>query len=180
MPTTITIDRPTGRDDELRARRDRVRFVSIPEHRFAMVDGTGAPSPDAFEERIPALYAFAYGARFALKDRGVLTKVGPLEGLWWTTDGATDLDAIFAGVPTARPTWRWTLMIAVPDEAQNDELDAHLADARERLQPAIAATLRVGSFAEGDAAQIMHVGPYAQERPTIERLRTLLRMPIAR
>ena len=211
MSTTITIDRPTDRDEELRARKDRVRFLTIPAHRFAMVDASGPPEPDAFAARIPGLYAFAYGLRFGLKDRGVVTKVGPLEGLWWTSDGTTDLDAIFASDGADHDTWRWTLMIGLPDEATDEELAAHLAQARVRLAWPIAATLRGETFEEGDVAQIMHVGPYEQERPTIERLhaaiadagcrpvgrhhelylgdprrsaperlRTLLRMPIAR
>ena len=43
--------------------------------------------------RIPGLYGVAYPIRFALKRRGVLGRVGPLEGIWWTTDGETDLDS---------------------------------------------------------------------------------------
>ena len=205
----MTIERPLSRDDEFRVHGDRVRFLEIPEHRFVMVDGGGPPAPEAFAARFPALYAFAYGLRFALKARGIEHKVGPSEGLWWTTDGVTDLDAVFT--PGERSTWRWTLMIALPEEPTDEELAARLEDARLRVVPEIAASLRVEVFAEGPAAQVMHIGPYSAERPTIERLhheiaevgfhpsgrhhelylgnpqraapdrlRTLLRMPIAR
>jgi hypothetical protein len=34
----------------------------------------------------------------------------------------------------------------------------------------VAANLRVESFAEGAVAQVLYLGPYADERPTIERL----------
>jgi hypothetical protein len=168
MMSTATIDRPANRDDELRVRGDRVRFLEIPEHRFVMVDGTGPPVPEAFAARFPALYGFAYGLRFALKARGIDHKVGPSEGLWWTTDDVTDLDAVFA--PGDRATWRWTLMIALPDEPTDAELAERLDDARLRVTSEIGASLRVEAFAEGSAAQIMHIGPYSEERPTIERL----------
>ena len=155
------------RDDEVRAPRDRIRLLTIPEHRFVMIDGEGPPAGEAFEARMAGLYPVAYGLRFALKRRGVVGKVGPLEGLWWTTDGSQDLDTILAG---DRGTWRWTLMISLPDEATDAEIEEHLAAGRARLAPQLAEELRVEPFGEGAAAQILHVGPYAEERPTIERL----------
>jgi hypothetical protein len=162
-----TVEIPSGRDDELRARRDRVRLLAVPSHRFVMLDGSGAPSDETFAPRLPGLYAVAYGLRFALKAREVPGRVGPLEGLWWRVDGATDLDVIFAEDQTEG---RWTLLIALPDEATVDEITEHLERGRERLDASIAPTLRVERFEEGAAAQVLHAGPYADERPSIERL----------
>lgn len=162
------LERPKDRLDELRARRDGVRFLTIPERRFVMIDGSGPPGPDAFEPRIPGLYGVAYPLRFALKRRGVEGKVGPLEGLWWTTDGIVDLEEIFGGGD--RGTWRWTLMIGLPDEATDAEIEEHRSAAQAKLDPSVASSLRVERFDEGPCAQMMHVGPYADERPTIERL----------
>jgi hypothetical protein len=102
-----------------------------------------------------------------MKRRHVITKVGPLEGLWWTTDEATYLDAIFR---EERGSWRWTLFIALPDEAEDVEIEAALAAGRAKLRPPHAANLRVAVFDEGRAAQLLHVGPYAAERASIERL----------
>ncbi len=159
--------RATGRDDELKASRDRIRLLTPAPRRFVMIDGEGPPVAEAFEARIPGLYGVAYPIRFALKRRGVLGRVGPLEGIWWTTDGETDLDVVFAG---DRDTWRWTLMIGVPDEATDAEISEHLDAGRAKLAPGLAASLYVDLFDEGPAAQLLHVGPYAEERPTIERL----------
>ena len=168
MASAMTVERPVNRDDELRVRGDHVRFLQIPEHRFVMVDGQGPPAPEAFEARFPALYGYAYGLRFAMKAKGIEHKVGPAEGLWWTTEGLTDLDAIFA--PGDKSSWRWILMIGLPDEPTDEELEARIDDARARVAPEIAASVRIERFAEGDVAQIMHVGPYSEERPTIDRL----------
>jgi hypothetical protein len=167
MGTNDAIERPKDREDEYRVRRHAVRFLTIPAHRFVMVDGSGPPGGEAFEALTPGLYAAAYGLRFALKRRGVIGKVGPLEGLWWHARGATDLDAILAG---DRSDWRWTLMIVTPDEAADDEIDEQLTAARTKVAPEIAPLLRVEPFEEADVAQVMHVGPYAEERPSIERL----------
>jgi len=168
MTTQSTLERPKDRLDELRAPRDRIRLLAIPERRFVMIDGSGRPGSEVFEPRMPGLYGVAYPVRFALKRRGVDGKVGPLEGLWWTTDGNVDLDAIF-GDGDGR-TWRWILMIGLPDESTDAELEGQVGSARTKLDTDLAPALRIERFDEGASAQIMHVGPYAQERPTIERL----------
>lgn len=61
-------------------------------------------------------------------------------------------------------------MIVMPDEATDDEIDEQLATARTKVEPEVAASLRVERFEEGDVAQVLHVGPYSEERPSIERL----------
>jgi hypothetical protein len=144
-----------------------VRFLELPPVRAVMVDGAGAVGPDAFAPIMPGLYGTAYTLRFALKRRGVDRKVGPLEGLYSTADGTTDLDLILGGDRTG---WRWTLLIALPDEATNEELAAALATGRSKMDPVAAARLRLGALDEGRVAQLLHVGPYAAERPSIERL----------
>ena len=161
---------PTDRDDELRS-RGIVRFLELPLRRCVMIDGDGPPEPAVFATRMPGLYTTAWSLRFALKSRGVVTRVGPLEGLWWTLDEITDLDAIFGTDRAAgREDWRWTLFIALPDEASDGEVEAALSAGRAKLAPGLAPDLRIEPFAEGRVAQVLHLGPYAAERPTIERL----------
>jgi hypothetical protein len=163
----VEIETPKDREDEYRVRRGTVRFLTVPQHRFVMVDGFGPAGGEPFEARMPGLYATAYGLRFALKRRGVIAKVGPLEGLWWHAEGATDLDEILAG---DRADWRWTLMIVLPDEATDDEIEEQLTVAGTKVEADVALTLRVERFKEGGVAQVLHVGPYSEERPSIERL----------
>lgn len=163
----VTFERPADRDAELRGKAGIVRFLELPPRRCVMIDGEGPAGPEPFSPRMPGLYGTAYTLRFALKARGVVTRVGPLEGLWWTTDGSTDLDAILA---SDRGTWRWTLLIALPDEADDAELDRAVAAGRAKLAPDFADDLRLETFDEGRVAQLLHVGPYAAERASIERL----------
>jgi hypothetical protein len=166
--THLDVERPLTRDAELAGKPGVVRFLDLPVRRFVMIDGEGPAGEATFKPRMPGLYTTAWSLRFALKARGVVTGVGPLEGLWWTSDETTDLDVIFG--PGDRATWRWTLLIALPDEATDDELAAALARGRAKLEPPFAAGLRVESFAEGRVAQVLHLGPYSEERPTIEQL----------
>jgi hypothetical protein len=162
----MKVDQPRDRSDELHA-TSKVRFLDVPAHRFVMVDGRGPAGGPAFEARLPGLYAAAYKVRFALKAAGAESRVGPLEGLWWTEGGETDLDVILG---SDRSGWRWTLMIALPDEATDPDLDAALEAGRAKLDGTVRENLRIETFAEGRVAQTLHLGPYATERLSIERL----------
>jgi hypothetical protein len=65
---------------------------------------------------------------------------------------------------------RWTLMIAVPSFVTARMVDRARTDAaRKRARPALG-LVRLERLAEGAAAQVLHVGPYDAEGPTIERL----------
>jgi len=199
--------RPVDRADEFVGPRGAVRFLDLPAHRFVMIDGEGRPGDATFAPRMPGLYAAAYTLHFALKRRGVATHVDPLEGLWWPGERAQAGDLVTGADGGG---WRWTLLIGLPDEADEAEVAAALEAGRARLVEPFATALRVGTFAEGRAAQILHRGPYDAESPTIaalhaviaaagltprgahheiylgdprrsapERLRTLLRQPVA-
>jgi hypothetical protein len=146
----------------------RPALVEIPELRFLMVDGEGPPqSSPRFHEAIQALYTFSYTARFALKERNVAWKVAALEGLWWSATGGPPL-------PERPDDWRWTVMIAQPEELDGELLQV----CREKAAAkgiAVAGEVRLESFAEGLCAQILHVGPYAAEGPTLETLNAFIR-----
>jgi hypothetical protein len=144
-------------------------IVEVPDLAFLMLDGRGDPdSSEAYQAALQALYGAAYTLKFTLKkaDPGRDFKVAPLEGLWWTGGEPPSLDDL----QSERGAWNWTMMIAVPDEVTAAEVAA-AADAAARRRPLPAAGLvRLERFAEGEAAQVMHIGPYAEEAPTIARL----------
>jgi hypothetical protein len=164
-------ERPENRAGELAGKAGVVRFLELPPITAVMVDGEGAVGADAFAPVMPGLYGTAYTLRFALKRRGVEEKVGPLEGLYWTADGTTDLDVI---LDADRSGWRRTLLIALPLAATEDELDAAFAAGQGKMALPDAQRLRLGTLDEGRVAQVLHVGPYSAERETIERLHAAL------
>ena len=169
--SSVAFERPADRTAELRGRPGEIRFLQVAHVRAVMVDGTGQPGDATFGARMPGLYATGYGLHFALKRRGVDVRVGMLEGLYWMADGSTDFDAILG---PNRDTWCWTLLIALPDEATDAELATALAAGRAKMPAELEADLRTERFEEGQVAQILHLGPYAHERPTIERLHSAI------
>jgi len=144
-------------------------IVEVPELSFLMLDGRGDPNTsEQYQDALGALYGIAYTLKFTLKksDPERDFRVAPLEGLWWADAEAPSL----AELQADRDAWNWTMMIALPDDVTAAELAAAAeAAARRRPLPG-AGSIRLERFEEGLAAQIMHVGPYSAEAPTIERL----------
>ena len=148
-------------------------IVEVPELAFLMADGRGDPSTsEAYPQAVEALYGVAYTLKFTLKktDPERDFKVGPLEGLWWVDDNAPTMEELLRD----RDTWKWTMMIAVPDAVTAAEVAAAGDAARRRRELPAASRVRLERFAEGLAAQIMHLGPYAEEAPTIEQLHAFI------
>jgi hypothetical protein len=149
--------------------KDRCVIVEVPDLAFLMVDGRGDPgNSEAFEAAMQALFSAAYTLKFSLKktDSERDFKVAPVEGLWWGDDPKPSL----ANLQRDRDSWNWTMMIAVPDAVTAGEVAAALEAAARKKDLPGAALLRLERFDEGLAAQTMHIGPYAEEAPTIERL----------
>jgi hypothetical protein len=140
-------------------------LVDVPEIAFLMVDGRGDPNTSAeYRDALESLYAVAYAAKFGAKEAGNDFVVMPLEGLWW----ADDMEAFT--VDSGREAWRWTAMIALPESVDEALVAEAVAAAGSKKPLPALGLLRFERFREGRAAQVLHVGPYAAEKPTIERL----------
>ena len=140
--------------------------VDVPPMSFLMIDGEGDPNTSQdYSDAVEALFALSYAIKFAVKKSpgGVDYGVLPLEGLWWSED----MEDFATG---NRSGWQWTMMIMQPDFVTAELVARTTAEvfAAKRL-PAIP-RIRFESFTEGLAAQVLHVGPFADEAPTIERV----------
>jgi len=144
-------------------------LVEVPPASFLMIDGQGDPNTSpAYARAIRALYAAAYTVKFAVKKAGGPDgRVPPLEGLWWGAEAA--------GFEAAgKDSWSWTMMIRLPDGAAAGLVTAALAEAARRKPDLPIGSLRVERFAEGRAAQVLYVGPYAGEQPAIAGLHAFI------
>lgn len=143
-----------------------VVLLDVPRMNFIMIDGQGDPNTSqTFKEAVNALYGLAYSVKFALKKQGIEPDytVMPLEGLWWTA-GGNMLDI------TNKDDWEWTLMIMQPDHITAEMIGQAKAELKAKKDPPALGKVRFEAFHEGLSAQIMHIGPYVEEKPTIEKL----------
>jgi hypothetical protein len=145
-------------------------LVRVPALTFLMVDGEGDPNTATeYRDAVEALYGLSYTLKSRLKrELGLQIRVGPLEGLWWDED-MTEF------VQGRKDDWRWTAMISQPDAVTSEVFQGARDELRRRKDPAALSRVRLEPFEEGLAAQILHVGPYSAEGPTIERLHRFIR-----
>jgi hypothetical protein len=147
------------------------QLVRIPSFFYLLIDGEGDPNTSAsFMEAIGALYGMAYTLKFMLKkERNLDFRVMPLSGLFHAADPAVFLQG-------RKNEWKWTLGIALPSIVKAADITRArtVASGKKKASPALP-LVRRETLREGLCAQILHRGPYAAEKPTIERLHAFIR-----
>ena len=149
-----------------RPSKAKFSMVDVPKMHFLMVDGEGDPNTaQAYQEAVEALYGVAYTVKFMLKQDPETEDyvVPPLEGLWWVENMAefTMLD---------KDAWSWTMMIVQPEWVTPAMVEEGRAEAgRKKDLPALP-HVRFEPYHEGLSVQILYIGPWADEGPTIARM----------
>lgn len=176
MPGMRAVPAPTSARPLHVGRPGVVEFVDVPERLQLALTGRGAPDGGGFQDAVRTLYSVSFAAQHILqREDHVAVKVQPLEGLWWTDDAeeqrriVTGVAAGTSFVGTDRSAWRWKAMIAQPEPIDETVLARAVDGSRSRGLPALEA-LDIERWTEGRCAQVLHVGPYAEEAPTIAAL----------
>jgi len=151
--------------------KDKLGVVEVPSLNYLMIDGKGDPNTSQeYQESIETLYAVSYALKFMSKKGPdeLDYVVMPLEGLWWADDMA-DFSV------EAKADWFWTSMIMQPKHITTKMFTEAVETVRKKKNPAALDKLRFEEFAEGTSVQILHIGPFAEEGPTIEKLHDFIR-----
>jgi hypothetical protein len=152
--------------DLYQASAREVTPVDVPEMNFLMIDGQGDPNTSqSYAEAVEALFGVAYALKFILKkdSRSVDYAVMPLEGLWW----ADDMSRFSV---EDKSNWQWTMMILQPKVVNGELVEKAVRQVKQKKKLAALERLRFERFAEGLCAQVLHIGPFSAEGPTIARL----------
>ncbi len=149
----------------------KIEIIEVPKMNFLMVDGKGDPNTSkSFQQAIETLFPLAYTLKFMVKkgEIGIDYGVLPLEALWW----ADDMSAFSTGNKDA---WKWTLMIMQPDFITKQMVEEATSTVHKKKKPASIHLVKFESFEEGKAAQTMHIGPFSEEGPTIEKVHLFIK-----
>jgi len=122
------------------------QILEMPPQKMAVVYGKGTPDK-VFAELMPTLYGSVYTLKFDLKKKGLPTfKVSGLRTRY----------------PDAHlvPKEEWTHIIALPIPEDTTSLP----------QKVPGVEVKVETWEYGTVAQILHLGAYDEEGPTIDRL----------
>jgi hypothetical protein len=140
--------------------------VEVPPMQYLVIDGHGDPNTaQEYKDAVEALFAVAYGLKFMSKkelDKDFV--VPPLEGLWWAEDMETFTSQ------RDKSAWDWTMMIMQPEWITQEMFTAAIKQAERKKDLPALPKIRLEPYHEGLAVQILHIGSYDDEAPTIAKM----------
>ncbi len=140
-------------------------IVEVPAFTFAMLDGHGDPNHSSeYQAAVNVLFALSYGLKFAVKrSLGIDYGVMPLEGLWWVEDMARfSLDR--------KDEWSWTMLILQPEWVTPQLFEQVRQETSKKKDLPMLAEVRLETYLEGTSVQIVHIGPFKEEKPNVDRM----------
>ena len=146
-----------------------VEEIDVPSVRVISVIGRQPPASKPYQDAIAVLYGIAYTLKMGLKFGKLPTppgyfdyKVGALETFWWSVGKTFDI--------TNAATLRWQAFLMVPAFVTGSLVKKARSQA-EAMRPGVSyGTATLATVTEGRSMQVLHVGPYDTERPTIAAL----------
>jgi hypothetical protein len=153
----------------------KIEAVQVPNLQFAMINGQIEKGSEPgkspmFAQATQALYSLCYTLKFMVKKRktnAIDYPVMPLEGLWGVADEKFDI--------TIKDNWTYTLMIMQPEIITKELFEEARENVRKKKgDNEILNKVKLAHFEEGLCVQTMHIGPYATEPETIERMKKFM------
>ena len=127
------------------AAKKEPQILEMPSQKMAVVYTRGDPNK-VTAEAMPALYGSVYTLKFELKKKGIDFKVSGLRARW--------PDSYLV------PKNEWIGIYGLPVPEETTSLFQKVPDREVELE----------NWDYGTVAQILHIGSYTEEQPTIERL----------
>ena len=132
-------------------------LVDVGPARYLAIKGHGKAGGPEFADAVAALYNVSFTIKMASKAAGSDYAVSKLEGLWWKEGRSVE--------------WTWQLLIRVPEFITNKHLAEAVAKLLERGKDEAVSRVTLETLDEGKCVQMLHVGPYTAEKPTIAKMR---------
>lgn len=151
--------------------KNKPGIIDVPEMRFIMVDGKGDPNTSAsYKEAVEVLYGLSYAIK--MSKMGSTQPLGyfdyvvpPLEGLWWFENNFFD-----GSVIGRKDEFCWVTMIRQPEFVTPEVFETAKASLSKKKPGLDTSIARLEDFTEGLCAQVMHLGSYDDEPPTVAAL----------
>lgn len=134
----------------IRKKQREPEITTMAAQKMAVVYTKGDPNLE-MPKAMPALFGSVYKLKFDLKKKGIEFQVGKLRARW----------------PDAHlvPKDQWTGIWALPVPEDTTELAQKVEGIQVKLE----------TWSYGTVAQILYIGPYIEEGPTIQRLHEFIK-----
>jgi len=135
---------------------------------YLSVSGKSSPASQQFFKAIEQLYAVAYNIKFLCKSEDMDFVVPKMEGFWWI-DGGLEAQRKFTKTPENE--WNWRIVIRMPDFVEGDHFYRAVEKVKTKKPTLIKEDeVKFELINEGKCVQILHLGSYNKEEPTIMKM----------
>lgn len=161
---------------ELYLPKSKPIIIDVPTMRFIMVDGKGDPNTSEFyKASVEVLYGLSYSIKMSKMsdnqpDGYFDYVVPPLEGLWWF-----DGEYFDGSVIGKKDKFNWTMMIRQPEFVTPQVFETAKSVLSKKKPELDTSVARLEDFTEGLCAQVMHIGSYDDEPPTVAALEEFIK-----
>ena len=158
-------------EKELYLPKTKPEIITLPSFRFFVISGQGNPNDHFFSECIGVLYSISYAIRMSHKsgyqpDNFYEYTVYPLEGVW---DIAEEAKENYTGVLN-KDTLIFDLMIRQPDFVTTEFANEALERTKKKKPHELLDKVQLIELEEGKCVQMMHLGSYANESETFDKM----------
>ena len=143
--------------------------IIVPKMNFIMVDGKGNPNDEdgEYKKAVELLYALSYTIKMSKDIKKELANyfdyvVPPLEGLWWLENDDMDF--------SKKHKYIWTSMIRQPEFVTKEVFELACNEVKNKKPHIDINKARFEVFDEGLCVQCMHIGPFDNEKLTVEKI----------
>ncbi len=143
-------------------------IISFPAAQYIALIGKGDPNGPLFAANIAAVYGTAYTIKFACKTQGNDFTVPKLECQWWYDEQIyPNLTITDAPNNIPRSDWDYRLLLRLPDFATPTMVTNAADSVFSKKGSAEAKNIAYFQLPPMQAAQILHVGPFATEHDSL-------------
>lgn len=148
----------------------KISFVDIPELKYLAVEGKGDPNTSQeYKNSIEALMGVSYTTKFIMKkEYGKDYVVMPLQGQWWSDDMEN-----FS--VQDKSNWKWRSLVMQPNFVKKEHVDQAIAEIAMKKDLSSLDKVEFTTIKEGLSGQILHIGPFSEEGPTVEKLHNTIK-----
>ncbi|MEQ8472121.1 MAG: GyrI-like domain-containing protein [Marinoscillum sp.] len=146
-------------------------IVELDSYGYLTIRGQSSPEDSRFLSAIETIYTVAYDIKFLCKAEDNDFTVPKMECHWYVSGG---LSAQHQFTETPRNLWLWQIKIRMPDMVESDHFFKAIHQSREKKPDLNFDIVKFEYLKEGVCAQILHLGSYEEEMPSINKIHELL------